>query len=201
MKIVIPTKLSEITTEQYLKGLEVIDKQIELICIFCNLTANEVLSISPVELNEIYKLCLSLFDITEVELQMQIDINKVKYGFIPDLENITTAEYLDLEAYIDSNPLRFLAVIYRPIKRQKGELYTIRKYKGTSDWELFKKVPASVYVGCKVFFYNLNKELLRNIAIYLTQEERRILEQNGIGTQALTRLQMEIDSLLKKSLN
>jgi len=84
-----------------------------------------------------------------------------------------------------------MAVMYRPIKKQHKELYSIEKYRGTDKYsEVMRNAPTSAYIGATVFFYNLLNELLSVMPDYinknLTDLERQALERNGGGMYQLT---------------
>ena len=58
----------------------------------------------------------------ESKMYLTFDYNGVKYGFIPDLENITIGEYSALEKLMvkaDENANEILNVLYRPITKEK----------------------------------------------------------------------------------
>jgi len=118
-------------------------------------------------------------------------LDKVEYGFIPNLDNITTAEWVDIENY-QSDPTKadkLVSILYRPVKRSlkfwKKDYYSIEEYNGTND--KLKKAPLEVYLGALVFFYHLGKSLLDHIDTYtnrLTQEQKdqlmNIIQSNNL---------------------
>jgi hypothetical protein len=58
---------------------------------------------------------------------------------------------------------RAMAVLYRPVTKEKGERYDIEDY--TPDEgreELFKQMPVSVALGAMVFFYRLGNVLAQH---------------------------------------
>ena len=109
----------------------------------------------------------------------RFELDGVEYGFIPNLDNITTAEWVDIENYQGNqeDADKLVSILYRPIKKSfsffKKNYYSIEEYKGTND--KLRKAPLEVYLGALVFFYHLGKSLLKHIGTYtkkLTQEER-----------------------------
>lgn len=97
----------------------------------------------------------------------RFELDGVEYGFIPNLDNITTGEWIDIENYQSSIDYadRLVSILYRPIKRSlkfwnKG-YYSIEEYKGTHT--KLRKAPLEVYLGAMVFFYHLGKSLLKHI--------------------------------------
>lgn len=100
-------------------------------------------------------------------------LNNVEYGFIPNLDNITAAEWIDIDNYQsdDDNIHKLLSILYRPVIKKfnlfgllKNEKYSIEKYNGTNDKLI--KAPVEAYLGAMVFFYRLSQELLSASIIY-----------------------------------
>jgi hypothetical protein len=54
----------------------------------------------------------------------------VEYGFIPNLDDMSFGEYVDLDTYLGDwqNIHRAMAVLYRPIREKRGERYNIVPY-------------------------------------------------------------------------
>jgi hypothetical protein len=86
----------------------------------------------------------------------------IELGFIPKLDDMTFGEYVDLDTYIvDWEQMhKAMAVLYRPVKQQFKGSYEIEKYNGDSYWELMKKMPLSLVMGCMLFFWNLENDLV-----------------------------------------
>lgn len=110
----------------------------------------------------------------DTEFIQRFTLNGVEYGFIPNFDNITAAEWIDLELYEndDNNIHRLMSILYRPVKRSfrfwKKDYYEVDKYTGTTD--IMLKAPAAVYLGCIVFFYLLKRDLLNHISICIDKE-------------------------------
>jgi len=100
-------------------------------------------------------------------------VDDTEYGFIPDLENITLGEYVDLEKYM-ADPLTFhkaMAVLYRPIKMKVQDTYLIEDYIGTEDrGEIMKEAGLSDSLGAMLFFWTLGRELVNDILASLKEE-------------------------------
>jgi hypothetical protein len=64
-----------------------------------------------------------------------------------------------------------MAVMYRPIKKRKGDKYEIQDYKPSKDHqELMQFAPLDVCIAASVFFYNLGNELLTATLNYLEKQ-------------------------------
>jgi hypothetical protein len=196
MEITIPTSLDEITFAQYRQvekdSNEIKDElllKVLVIANLCKMNKVDVMHFKAIDLENTFSLLTNTLNQTP-ELVKTFTLDGVKFGFIPDLEGITASEYIDLDTFLSTDPQRALAVLYRPIVKENKGFYTIEKYKGTDDYyDTMAQAPASAYVSSIVFFYNLGKELLTHIPAYiqsnLTQQERTLLEANGVGIAQL----------------
>ena len=98
-------------------------------------------------------------------LKKIITVEGVEYGFHPSLDSITLGEYADIETFIkdgiENNLANIMAVLYRPVKEKKNEIYTIEAYDGNIEIraEVFKKMAAEQVESALVFFWLLGKEL------------------------------------------
>ena len=70
----------------------------------------------------------------DTKLKRIIEIDGIEYGFHPDLDSITLGEYADIETFIkngiEKNLPELMAVLYRPIKEKKNDIYVIDAYDG-----------------------------------------------------------------------
>jgi hypothetical protein len=211
MRIEVPTSLEHITIKQFLKWKHATENSSEeflpfqLISIFCNIELNEVIKIPLKQFEDIIFTIGKALEETPKHVQ-RFMMNGVEYGFIPNFDNVTTAEYVDLDTYIDTDVLKAMMVMYRPINQTFGkDLYNIKEYNGTDGFEIMNDAPASIFLGAKVFFWNLGTDLKNYIPRYLervtTEEEKIILEKNGVGISQLTQLLEGIDLNTNKSMD
>ena len=116
-----------------------------------------------------------------------------KYGFNPDLNNISTGEFMDIDTLckdLDKNLHLIMAILYREVSTEGEGKYIIEPYDANIEVRarVFKeKMPASVAQSCLVFFYNLGSKYLKSTLESLqedqTQSQQQGLERNGVGTQ------------------
>lgn len=193
----IPEKLSDITLEQYQRFLKVAEAEDvddvflmqKMVQIFCGVKLTDVFyfKIQDVRniINEINKILLE-----EPKFQQRFSFEGTEYGFIPNLDDISFGEYIDLDENMIAwdSMHKAMSVLYRPIEMEKGERYTIKKYDGIDNEDTMKRTPVDIALGASVFFYNLRRELQRAILKYssnqmeeLTSQQREILLQNGVG--------------------
>ena len=130
-------------------------------------------------------------------LKKIIKIDGVEYGFHPDLDSITLGEYADLEHYIklgiEKHLPEIMAVLYRPIKEKKNDIYIISAYDGNIQIraEEMKKLSAEQVQSALRFFFVLGKELSKILPLYLMDQlmemkmqlQQKALQKNGDGSE------------------
>jgi hypothetical protein len=134
VKLSIPTTLNEITLGQYqefskldiTKESEVQSKMIE---IFCKVPVEVVRSMKAKDITDICIIINNMFDV-EHQMLNRFKLNNKDYGFIPDLENMSFGEYVDLDTFMGDNDNlhRAMNVLYRPIELLQGQRYTLKEY-------------------------------------------------------------------------
>ena len=212
VKLSIPTTLNEITLGQYqefskldiTKESEVQSKMIE---IFCKVPTNVVRSMKAKDITDICTIINNMFDV-EHQMLNRFDLNGVKYGFIPDLENMSFGEYVDLDTFMGDNDNlhRAMNVLYRPIDLLQGQRYTLKEYDPDTN-EDAKNYPLGACFGAMVFFYDLGKDLSTVILNSSSKQNEQNLAQylgslqNGGGTIPYMQSLAEILQDLKISLN
>jgi hypothetical protein len=111
----------------------------------------------------------------DTKLKRIIEINGIEYGFHPDLDSISLGEYADIEQFIkngiDKQLPELMAVLYRPIKEKKNDIYIIDAYDGDIRLraEEMKQMSAEQVQSALVFFYTLGKVLSEILPLYLME--------------------------------
>ena len=212
VKIQIPTTLNEITLGQYqefskLDSKKESDVLLKMVEIFCKVPVEVVRSMKANDIKDICEVINKMFDV-EHQLINRFQLGGQDFGFIPDLENISFGEYVDLDTFIgDTDNLhRAMNVLFRPIDLKQGSRYTLKDYDPDTN-ESAKDYPLDACFGAMVFFYALGKDL--SIAILNSsskQNEENLAQylgslQNGDGTIQSMQSLTEILQDLKISLN
>lgn len=192
LEINIPTDLSEITLRQYLliqKHIETgIDVELNLISILCDLSIDEIRSIKHNEFTDIVNILNDLLNKKSIFID-KFKINNIEYGFIPNIDDMTFGEYIDLDTYI-KNPEdihKVMTILFRPIKINSFGRYTIEDYTGKEDVNIMLDAPMNAVNGAMIFFYHLGNELLKAIPKFLKSEMKKgllskeISEKDGDG--------------------
>lgn len=212
-KLLVPENLSEITLGQYQKFLKISEEnkesvflQQKMIEIFCNVELKKVLNIKYSSINKITKHLNNLFEQKPTFIPT-FKRGDLEFGFIPKLDDMTFGEYVDLDTTIaDWETMhKAMGVLFRPVTLKQNGRYLVELYESYDKFDM-KKMPLDIVFGALVFFWNLNKELLNHIPIYLrgefqnlTSQQKQILEENGVGIQAFMGLVEEALPKLTKS--
>lgn len=227
IEINVPSSLSDIKLGDWLRYRRLVladnitdsIKRVALVTIFCKISVEDVMNIPISEIREISDQIETVLEFKPVFVQrftMPIQVTKryrrfgvgrarlrtvtknVEFGFIPNLDEMTGAEYMDLDSYFEDeeNWPRALAICYRPIEGKFGELYNLEPYEGSDKYrEAMLNVSMDVVQGWRVFFYRLNRALLKHTIDYsireaaLNPEIKTFLESsfpNGDGIIAST---------------
>ena len=169
LKVTVPNRMEEITLEQYQRFLkECSDKEtqediiaLKMLEIFCGVPPAETYTY---RMSDAYNICDQINKALNEKppLISRWKFKDIELGFIPKLDDMTFGEYVDLDTYIvDWEQMhKAMAVLYRPVKQQFKGSYEIEKYNGDSYWELMKKMPLSLVMGCMLFFWNLENDLV-----------------------------------------
>ena len=167
LKVIVPTALSEITLDQYqrfarLEGDEefLTHKMLE---IFCGVPLANLPNVRIKDVSHISKHIMAMIN-EKPSLTPTFTMGDTKYGFIPELDNITYGEFVDLDGYLqDVQDLhKAMAVLYRPITSEVKHRYLIEPYEGAGRYaEQMKQAPMSVAMGATLFFWHLGNELLQ----------------------------------------
>ena len=210
----IPDTLNEITLGQYQKYIKYQNDNddenflaIKMIEVFCGLRNNTVRAMKAKSISDICKILVDMFN-EKPDLVKQFKMNGITYGFIPDLENMTFGEYIDLDTFIGDfeNMHKAMSVLYRPITQSYKDKYLIEKYTGDKSKDMID-MPMDAVFGSILFFYHLGMELSTAMLNSLEgQEEENLVHylsstKNGDGINQFTASLKEILEDLKISLN
>lgn len=186
IEIDVPSSISEIPLANYQKFLKVQQNSNDeefiaqkMIEIFCGIELKDVVKMKLTSINDLVLHFNEIFSV-KPKFQHRFKIGGIEYGFIPDLENISFGEYVDLDNYLSNwdDYHKAMAVMYRPITETRKDKYNIFEYNGASEFsDAMKYAPMDVAIGASVFFWTLGNELLSATLSYLENEVSRMNEQ------------------------
>ena len=215
VELIIPSNLSEISLKQYQKFLKIQETnddsyflQCKMIEIFCNLDAKSARLLKLTDADRIVEIINNMFE-DKPSLIRTFKIGGVEYGIIPDLDEMSLGEYIDLDTYIGDwqNMQIAMNVLYRPISKKIGDKYLINEYTLDAK-EKLEEIPMDIVLGSIFFLYNLGIDLSKTMVNYLEapQMDNLMREQifqesmDGIKASSLHSLKTILENL-KISLN
>ena len=214
IEINVPTSLSEITLRQYQKFLKIAEENPEgnfldakMIEIFCGIPLSDSYKLKMVSVTAIIDILNSMLEVKPNHVE-RFTLNGVEYGFIPDLDEMSLGEYVDLDNNASKWESMHIAmnVLYRPIVTSKVGKYNIEEYT-TSNPEKMLDMPLDAALGSLFFFYHLGLELSKHTILSSNLEEveefqeQLTSETNGVGiNQFMVSLEEMLENL-KISLN
>jgi hypothetical protein len=201
MKIKLPENKNEITLEQYIKyaslyqsyeanEIDVYTFNRRVLELFTPLTYNQTSKVSQVD----FEFCLEQINNAlneQAEFKNIFKIDNVEFGFIPNLNNVSTQEVHFLEAldglnigeFVDASNSanktedlhKLMTVLFRPITNKDAfGNYEIAEYNGSKQYkDVMLKMPLSVVDGALFFFINLSIELQNYIQKSIQAEQKK----------------------------
>ena len=214
LELNVPSSLDEITLGQYQKYLRIAENNpsgsfldAKMIEIFCGVPLSDSYKLKMGSVNKVLTMLDKVLN-TKPNHVTKFTMNGVDYGFIPDLNEMSLGEYIDLDNNLAAWENMHIAmnVLYRPIKISKLEKYNIVDYTALTP-EVMKDMPLSAVIGSIFFLYNLGITLSKHMIHYSAGTEEEIiqvnqtLQQNGVGINQFMDSLTEILQDLKISLN
>ena len=215
IEINVPTSLNEITLEQYQRYLKATEEtpdgsllDAKIIEIFCGIPVSESYKLKMSSVQSIVDILVDMLNEKPTHIN-RFSLDGVQYGFIPDLDEMSLGEYVDLDGNASDWQKMHVAmnVLYRPIKIKKGTKYSIQEYTA-EDPDKMKDMPLGVAIGSLFFFYNLGLELSSHtILSSVNQQEMETIQEqltsetSGDGTHQFILSLEEMLQSLKISLN
>ena len=197
LKVTLPESIKEVSLNQYqrfykltqredLSQLNFNKRKIE---IFTELNYKQVGKIPYQDYTDIIEQIDKAINI-DYGFEQRFFIGDVEFGFIPNLDKITTGEFADLSKWgVDVDNLhRVMAILFRPIVTTDAfGNYQIAAYNGTDEFhEIMRRTPMHIVNGALDFFYNLAKELRVDIQRYTNRElmkeaKHQAILKSGVG--------------------
>ena len=215
IEINVPTSLNEVTLGQYQKYLKIAENNPEgnfldakMIEIFCGIPLSDSYKLKMSSAAAIVDIITELLNQTPKHTE-RFELNGIEYGFIPDLDEMSLGEYIDLDNNVSKWEQMHVAmnVLYRPIKTSKVGKYNIEEY-DVKNPEKMKDMPLGAAIGSVFFFLNLGMELSKHTILSSSnQTEMEAIqgqltsEQSGVGINQFMGSLTDVLNDLKISLN
>ena len=161
----------------------------------CGLDAKYLAGISITDYNMLRNELGTFINKVDHELVPVVEWKGVKYGFEPNLSQMSYGSYLDISKYdtlaIDTNWVKIMNILYRPITQRTGELYTIQPYTaGVDNTKEISEWGMDIHFGALFFFLHLSTDLVTSIPNFLKELDnhpntKQILQRSGEVTKQL----------------
>ena len=189
VKLIIPNQWSDITIGMYQKYVKIQESKgndknraIKILSLICGVKTSIVKKMQYKDMIEILGILKKMIDAEpdKAKFRKKFVFNQEQYGFIPNLSELTTGEYIDLEAYC-KEPIEnlhiIMSILYRKITFERGDRYAIELYNPDEFKEdLFKDCPMDIALNSLGFFLTLGEQLAKSSHSYLKLQERRALK-------------------------
>lgn len=184
LKINAPNDWSSVTLKAYLELQDDIqnykdDDSAYIAILFyrlCGVSPEVMFNMDIETFNKIKEHLLKLTTSFDYPLQPIIKIGDKEYGFEPNLSQMEYGAYLDITKFgdltINKDWAKVMSILYRPLEKKSGKVYSIQKYNANGDDTAFLNVPMDIHFGVQSFFFNISTQLLTNTLNYLKEMER-----------------------------
>ena len=184
VKLRIPNEWSDITIGIYQEYVKIQEskaseknKVIRSLALLCNTSPFVVKKMAYTDLLEIMNIIKGMIDTEpkEEDFVKVFTFSDIEFGFVPNLNKLTTGEYIDLESYC-KNPIEnlhiIMSILYRKVTNKVNDRYAIEPYNPDEfKEELFKECPMNIALSSLGFFLTLGERLAMTSLRYLEKQE------------------------------
>ena len=184
VKLTIPNEWSDITIGVYQEYIKIQEskaseknKVIRSLALLCNTSPFVVKKMAYTDLLEIMNIIKGMIDTEpkEEDFVKVFTFSDIEFGFVPNLNKLTTGEYIDLESYC-KNPIEnlhiIMSILYRKVTNKVNDRYAIEPYNPDEfKEELFKDCPMNIALSSLGFFLTLGERLATISRRYLEKQE------------------------------
>ena len=186
VKLTIPNEWSDITIGVYQEYIKIQEskaseknKVIRSLALLCNTSPFVVKKMAYTDLLDIMNIIKGMID-TEPKKEDFVKLftfSEIEFGFVPNLNKLTTGEYIDLESYC-KNPIEnlhiIMSILYRKVTNKVNKRYAIEPYNPDEfKEELFKDCPMDIALSSLGFFLTLGERLAMTSHNFLQQQEMK----------------------------
>ena len=184
VKLTIPNEWSDITIGIYQEYVKIQEskaseknKVIRSLALLCNTSPFVVKKMAYTDLLDIMNIIKGMIDTEpkEEDFVKVFTFSDIEFGFVPNLNKLTTGEYIALESYC-KNPIEnlhiIMSILYRKVTNKVNDRYAIEPYNPDEfKEELFKDCPMNIALSSLGFFLTLGERLATISRRYLAKQE------------------------------
>ena len=196
MKLYIPVSSDQITLKRFV-DYHTSNDEIERVMIAVNKSRDYCESLKAETVQTVLELFDTALTTGKDTHTPTVTVEGVKLGFIPDINNMTFREHVDMDQLSKSiwltngepnykNLPQLMAILYRPITEQVGEFYNLEKYDSGKVKKYMKAINALTMdrvQGGLIFFSSIAAELVNNslesLDMMLKKELSEIIPPQG----------------------
>ena len=196
MKLYIPVSSDQITLKRFV-DYHTSNDEIERVMIAVNKSRDYCESLKAETVQTVLELFDTALTTGKDTHTPTVTVEGVKLGFIPDINNMTFREHVDMDQLSKSiwltngepnykNLPQLMAILYRPITEQVGEFYNLEKYDSGKVKKYMKAINALTMdrvQGGLLFFSSIAAELVNNslesLDMMLKKELSEIIPPQG----------------------
>ena len=181
LKITLPENISEITLSQYQRYIKLTEREDlteqgfdkRKVCIFTKIPFHDLDKVKQKDFKSINEQIDKALG-EDCKFVTRFEMNGIEFGFIPNMNDMSTKEFVDTTLYpIDdmSTWHNLMAIFFRPVIKSDGlDNYDIETYKGTDEYkEMMKETPMNIVRGASIFFWTLQRALLKSTQRYTVE--------------------------------
>ncbi|QDP56707.1 MAG: hypothetical protein Unbinned3205contig1001_42 [Prokaryotic dsDNA virus sp.] len=192
-ELLIPTEWSEISIKQYTDYIKSVtendsdeDYMSNILLNFCGVKSNMIKYFKVTDLQKIKESLDKLISSPiNTHIIHKIKIDGVKYGFHPNLDEMTMGEFIDLDTHAKNNDMsKMMNVLYRPITKEEGNRYDIESYsfkKHGDNYLKFQNLSINIANAVAVFFWTLGSKLLTSFQTSSNQMDKKAKTMDSAG--------------------
>tara|TARA_Y100001972_G_scaffold79245_1_gene96248 strand:+ start:2840 stop:3418 length:579 start_codon:yes stop_codon:yes gene_type:complete len=183
VKLTIPDNWNDVSIGVYQNYVKIQEskkaektKIVESLALLCNTSTSVVKKMAYNDLKDIMNIIKTMIDTEpkKTDFKKLFEFKGELYGFCPNLNALSTGEYIDLESYCKKpieNLHTIMSILYRKVTKQVGKRYSIEPYNPEEfKEELFKDCPMSIALSSLGFFLTLGERLERITRQYLQRQ-------------------------------
>ena len=178
IKLTVPDNWGDITVRQYQQFMEIMEsnkrektKTLEMVSLFCGVDKKLLKDMAFGDLQKVSNILIQMTkeDPSEIKMVKNITFKNESFGTIPNMSEMTTGEFIDLETYCEDstkNLHKIMSILYR---KQMGDInmfgrYKVEDYDPTDEKkEAMKDLPMNYALGVLNFFFSLGEKLLKDL--------------------------------------
>lgn len=189
MKLKVPLTYEDVSVRM-IQSARLAQDDTSYVAAFLDGRHSDIKEIPKVAVQKAYAHLRSICDDPQSTFVSKFEYDGKAYGFVPNWEQFTAGEYIDMERYAQdpvAHAHELLSLLYRPITEEFEDSYAVAPYSAVEDSSPFLEMPAALFNGAMLFFWTIRVDLLSNMQSALVKVVKQMTsEESGDGTRYST---------------